>query len=958
MSTTQGPGAIASNVLVVLRAFQDLVKSLAGESGSSNTHTILPGFEEEMMRFKMWSGNLGAHQSGRVSLDHRLRDAPHLREQVIYLLKDLCESLQDALSLASHQPPLWQTKDVGEATSMSHSSDFALTDSDSDSDFPESGLLTARTDVEEAIDCLLRLSVAIANPAPHERVQNLGTGPSDDVSFYETFDIQRVRDKFPKISTELAETLGKSITRRRQFFKYREAHHTKLSAGLEAALNRETDTSRTEIVPKTVASSLPDYLKKLTNIDLTMDVIDEDGRSETGMSQTSYATSAGVLEDSNDPEKRPPPLLKVPPLPEAARRGNFECPFCYRMISASSWRAWKRHVFGDLRPYTCIFSDCKESNADFDRRHLWQLHVSQHHWRSWFCPFRCEGTFPSATELKLHIGQKHLKNAPEEQLSTLATLGEKPVSDDTASTCPVCAQTIVGLKSYIKHVGRHLEQLALIALPDLEDEEAGDEGGSVEQNSAASEVITDDVNISDVASTSPSLRRRLQEPEDAIVPGSGVYSLYDDEIRLGDQALSETQDEEPRLWNEGADSQQHESAHVENFQEEPTTKPEVEVAGSSQVLRAGTEAEEDDPMVTVEELAAQTRVAIATGDAGKTTIIAEVKSAISKLEERNALSKAERETLRDLKESIRESEEVIRNLAETPTIQAPLGEEQLPPIRFTDAVGRKFSFPFHLCKSWQGMEELINQAFLQVDVLSPHVQEGHYDLISPNSDGEIILPSVWEKVIQPGWDITMTMWPMDELPQFRPKQNVPPTLAPGRQPHHFKPIVSPEATASTPSGTPETKDEVRPQIPDHIMNHVEKMNFRVPARIAEAEASKWVEELKERYGKVLQVMENIKQKVTQLDKLITDRASQGNPLKEEELRSLQTQREILLEDHSKCRNWVDALWERQSNIQGNTQAAQRGPPGVLVNAVDYGWINEISSVDPDDSAWRKNEHLK
>ncbi|KAM0364857.1 hypothetical protein ACHAPZ_010660 [Fusarium culmorum] len=82
-------------------------------------------------------------------------------------------------------------------------------------------------------------------------------------------------------------------------------------------------------------------------------------------------------------------------------------------------------------------------------------------------------------------------------------------------------------------------------------------------------------------------------------------------------------------------------------------------------------------------------------------------------------------------------------------------------IRFTDAVGRKFSFPFHLCATWQGMEDLIKQAFIQVDVLGPHVMEGHYDLIGP--DGEIILPSVWERVIQPDWAITMTMWPTDKL---------------------------------------------------------------------------------------------------------------------------------------------------------------------------------------------------
>ncbi len=58
------------------------------------------------------------------------------------------------------------------------------------------------------------------------------------------------------------------------------------------------------------------------------------------------------------------------------------------------------------------------------------------------------------------------------------------------------------------------------------------------------------------------------------------------------------------------------------------------------------------------------------------------------------------------------------------------------------------------------MEELIRQAFLHVDVIGPHVADGHYDLVGPN--GEIILPQVWETMIEPDWAITMHMWPMPE----------------------------------------------------------------------------------------------------------------------------------------------------------------------------------------------------
>lgn len=78
------------------------------------------------------------------------------------------------------------------------------------------------------------------------------------------------------------------------------------------------------------------------------------------------------------------------------------------------------------------------------------------------------------------------------------------------------------------------------------------------------------------------------------------------------------------------------------------------------------------------------------------------------------------------------------------------------------------------------MEELIKQCFLHVDVIGPHVMEGHYDLIGSN--GEIILPIVWESLIEPGWSITMHMWP---LPEPKPNPLGPP---PG---HYFNPTKRP-----------------------------------------------------------------------------------------------------------------------------------------------------------------------
>ena len=59
------------------------------------------------------------------------------------------------------------------------------------------------------------------------------------------------------------------------------------------------------------------------------------------------------------------------------------------------------------------------------------------------------------------------------------------------------------------------------------------------------------------------------------------------------------------------------------------------------------------------------------------------------------------------------------------------------------------------------MEDLIRQAFLHVEVIGPHVSEGHYDLVGPS--GEIILPQVWEIMVEPDWTVTMQMWSMPDL---------------------------------------------------------------------------------------------------------------------------------------------------------------------------------------------------
>ncbi|GJN66311.1 hypothetical protein PLICBS_000328 [Purpureocillium lilacinum] len=186
------------------------------------------------------------------SLDYRLRDSSHIRTHVIRLLQDLDELLEDALAIVGgYEFPWDQISDV-KATTDQHEGTAEIADkgisvmdpnwspSSNEEDSTESELDQISVDVVDVVNCLLRLSAAIRNPAPHDR---FAASHFTDTSHYELFDIRHVQSKFNDIDAILAERLGKAISRRRQYFKYREAHHMKLSRGLD--LHRAADATTT-----------------------------------------------------------------------------------------------------------------------------------------------------------------------------------------------------------------------------------------------------------------------------------------------------------------------------------------------------------------------------------------------------------------------------------------------------------------------------------------------------------------------------------------------------------------------------------------------------------------------------------------------------------------------------------------------------------------------------------------
>lgn len=88
------------------------------------------------------------------------------------------------------------------------------------------------------------------------------------------------------------------------------------------------------------------------------------------------------------------------------------------------------------------------------------------------------------------------------------------------------------------------------------------------------------------------------------------------------------------------------------------------------------------------------------------------------------------------------------------------------------------SFPYHLCETWRGIEELVRLAFLHVVIVGQRVNEGHYDILNPA--GEVILPQLWEHYEQPGWEISISIRPA--LGHPRPCYS-PPSMPPNGPPN-------------------------------------------------------------------------------------------------------------------------------------------------------------------------------
>lgn len=121
----------------------------------------------------------------------------------------------------------------------------------------------------------------------------------------------------------------------------------------------------------------------------------------------------------------------------------------------------RKHVLSDLQPYICTYPDCQLNDYFFENKDDWFHHESHTHRVEWFCNTASHKSFVDIPEFLDHMHTIHSEPLDKVQLLNIHHGFQRP-SNAHSGICTLCGKHASRLKS---HLARHLEQIALFAIP-------------------------------------------------------------------------------------------------------------------------------------------------------------------------------------------------------------------------------------------------------------------------------------------------------------------------------------------------------------------------------------------------------------------------------------------------------------------------------------------------------------
>ncbi|KAG9231767.1 hypothetical protein BJ875DRAFT_106323 [Amylocarpus encephaloides] len=428
-----------------------------------------------------------------------------MRHRTLQVLEGLQEYLSESTLIIQGD----QNNEVWSLDNGSDSSVYSDEGDDQGGNLQMSPPSLARNKLEDQVRAivaanasLMKLSMIIRSPATRDDYVKAA-------SRFDTWnpfaDIGHVKEKYgsAKHSTDwLLERLGKAITRRRQFLRYRNEHNEKLLGH-----SQDDEAIQHSKPEKTIFVSTKATTFVGENVVQNIRAPASDGGNSFA-SQTSYeATVFGTNVAPRMLTVPSPPKFAFPNIPFKYGEA-FQCPYCFTEQVVKGKSAWKKHVFRDLKPYVCTFESC--DLLMFRSRNEWFEHELQNHRREWICQFCEHSAFPTTSAFSKHMNSNHQGVLTDTPLEAQLLQSEEPVDKIDSSACGLCdsweetlreqqasidslqsspddknVRLYGKLKPFRRHLGRHMEQLALFALSSNLTEEL-DEENTIPQDEAFS----------------------------------------------------------------------------------------------------------------------------------------------------------------------------------------------------------------------------------------------------------------------------------------------------------------------------------------------------------------------------------------------------------------------------------------------------------------------------------------
>ncbi|KAL5337874.1 hypothetical protein BJX70DRAFT_367938 [Aspergillus crustosus] len=481
--------------------------------------------DDEYGWFKVWAGNIGALHapSHPTSVDSRLSSAPKIRSSILWTLERLQSYLQKAEAIVNGDEP--------NRTSLE-----LIADDELEQDRAETTeIVQLLKGIRSSITHLFRLSILIRQSKPRGReAKSSVLEPLDPA-----VDVMHVRDRYPKTQTSpwLTDRLGKAITARREYFRYRKRRYEEQHAQQDQLTHDAAITVKATTFEGHESTTVQENL-------LAIDAVTQ-GLSR--FSVTSYATSIG--EGTENTLRVPGPPKGFSNNAETKDDEPFECPYCLAIQIIRDRPHWKRHVFEDLQPYICTSEGC--TVPPFTRRHEWFEHESDQHRKQWHCIICSKFTSHSDNTLITHLKREHQSIVTVAQLPLIASTGGRVQTYFGEGDCPLCNDwrptpygATSNARSFRRHLGQHLEQLALSALPKISQDETSaiDRSSSDDDSLITLELPTDRPQAripTDESDNLVNFNILVRLPKDDPTRASLIIASLDPQCRVNLMALRE-----------------------------------------------------------------------------------------------------------------------------------------------------------------------------------------------------------------------------------------------------------------------------------------------------------------------------------------------------------------------------------------------------------------------------------